>query len=299
MKRNNHLLIGLFLMMLALLAGITPGMAKAEKTGVLVIAHGSDELSWNQAVQHAAAGVKLPYPVELGFLEFTTPNIQTAVTKLEKQGVNRIIAVPLFISTHSNHIEEIQYILGLRDTLPQPEVGVEPHGPDQVAEAGEVLKQVQTHSKILLTSAIDDHPIIAAILAERLKPISRHPEHEVAVLVGHGADSAAGAEKWQAQFASLAAQVKKSLKLKAAYYGFAAMGQPTIRNVVSDATAEGDVLLIPVMLSEGFFTERKIPQDLVGLQYRYPQPGNRALLPHRELPRFIELRVNELIKSQK
>jgi sirohydrochlorin ferrochelatase len=296
MKRNHPFFMGLFLMLLTLFSSFAPGWAAEEKTGVLVIAHGSDELSWNQVVQQVVADVKLSQPITVGFLEFTTPNIQMAVTQLEKQGVNRIIAVPLFVSTYSNHIEEIKYILGLRDALPQPEAVVGGH--DAVVEPAEPLQQVKCHSKIFLTPALDDQPIVAAILAERLKTISRHPEREIAVLVGHGADSAVGTAKWQTQFASLADQVKKTLKLKDASYGFAAMGQPTIRNAVSAATAKGDVLLIPVMLSEGFFTERKIPHDLEGLQYRYPQPGKRALLPHQEMARLIELRVNELVKGQ-
>jgi sirohydrochlorin ferrochelatase len=288
MKLKINCVARLLLMILAVFSFFTLGRAAGEKIGVLVVAHGSDEIRWNQVVQQGVAAVRLPYPIAVGYLEFTEPDIQKAVTKLESQGVSRIIAVPLFVSTYSNHIEEIKYILRLRDTLPQSE-----------GATGETLRQVQCHSQISLTAALDDHPIVAKILAERLQRISSDPGHEVAVLVGHGADTEAGATKWQAQFDSLAQQVKKNLKLKAAYYGFAAMGKPTVRQTVTAAGSEGEVLLIPVMLSEGFFTDQKIPRDLEGLRYRYPQPGERALLPHADLARFIEMRVKETVNQQK
>jgi sirohydrochlorin ferrochelatase len=297
MKRNKHVFMVLFIMMSMIFSVFAPGWAAGGKTGVLVIAHGSDETRWNQVVQQGVAEVRLPYPIAVGFLEFTKPDIQKAVTQLETHGVNRIIAVPLFVSTYSNHIEEIKYVLGLRNTLPQPEgVSGENSASGQTAEE---LRQIQSHSQIILTPALDDQPIVAKILAERLKTISRHSEREVAVLVGHGADSAAAEVKWRTQFASLADQVKKILKLKDARYGFAAMGKPTVRQVVTEAATAGEVILIPVMLSEGFFTDRKIPHDLTGLQYRYPQPGERALLPHPDLSRLVELRVRELVKARK
>ena len=69
--------------------------------GVLVVAHGSDEDLWCQQVRQVVANVSLPYPVELGFLEFV-PNesIDDAVERLESQGIRDIIAIPLFVSAN-------------------------------------------------------------------------------------------------------------------------------------------------------------------------------------------------------
>nr|CBH38888.1 hypothetical protein BSM_23650 [uncultured archaeon] len=44
--------------------------------------------------------------------------INIAVDKHDEAGVTKIIAVPLFISSHSGHIGEIEYVLGLREELP-------------------------------------------------------------------------------------------------------------------------------------------------------------------------------------
>jgi hypothetical protein len=88
------------------------------RIGILVVAHGSPSDSWCAPVRSVVANVSSPYLVELGFLEFV-PNetINIAVDKLDEAGVTKIIAVPLFISSHSGHIGEIEYVLGLREDL--------------------------------------------------------------------------------------------------------------------------------------------------------------------------------------
>ncbi|NOR76922.1 MAG: hypothetical protein GQ523_00470 [Methanophagales archaeon] len=48
--------------------------------------------------------------------------INIAVDKLDEAGVTKTIAVPLFISSHSGHIGEIEYVLGLREQLPKMDI---------------------------------------------------------------------------------------------------------------------------------------------------------------------------------
>ncbi|MEZ4528773.1 MAG: CbiX/SirB N-terminal domain-containing protein, partial [Desulfobacterales bacterium] len=239
--------------------GLTESLAVIPETvGVLVIAHGSDEAQWNADVINAVEKVNLPYPVALGFLEYHAQDIAYAVSALEEQGVNRIIAVPLFISTYSNHIEEIRYVLGLRDTL--PETDAESAHPGSVSGEEPELVPVQTDAEIVLTSALDDHPAVAAVLAEHLATLSQAPENEIAVLAGHGWDAPEYKEKWDEIFTSLAGQVRTIMGLKDARHAFVAMGDPPLAATVSAAMSEGDVLIVPVMLSEGYFTQTLIPR---------------------------------------
>jgi sirohydrochlorin ferrochelatase len=288
-----------FILLCIAMLFVSPVCAAEENIGVLVVAHGSDESSWNETVQQAVGEVDLSYPLELGFLEFTEPDIHAAVKKLEERGVNKIIAVPLFVSSYSNHIEEIKYVLGLRDTLPEGEESAEGHGGEgePAAEEEVQLTPVVTQAEIVLTPALDDHVMVAGILADRLKTVSGNPAGEVAILVGHGSDTEEGQQKWRETFSSLAGRVKDLLDLKDAGYGFALMGEPAVRESVEQAVNQGDdVLVAPVMLSEGYFTDTVIPNMLLnGLDYSYPGTGNRALLPHSNIARFIELRVNDVI----
>ncbi len=95
-----------------------------EQIGILVMAHGSPRESWCKPIREAVENVSMGYPIEVGFLEFVDELegynfIHEAVDKLDEQGVTKIIAVPLFISSSSGHIAEIEYVLGLRETLPE------------------------------------------------------------------------------------------------------------------------------------------------------------------------------------
>jgi len=118
---KNKIFFSIFSMIsiLILLLIMPAASADDEKIGIVVIAHGSPSEAWCNPVREAVAETELPYQVELGFLEFV-PNetINIAVDRLDDAGVTKIIAVPLFISSYSSHIQEIEYVLGLRDTLP-------------------------------------------------------------------------------------------------------------------------------------------------------------------------------------
>ena len=48
----------------------------------------------------------------------TRANIQTAVNALTARGVTEIVAVPLFVSSHSSVVTSTQYLLGLRAEAP-------------------------------------------------------------------------------------------------------------------------------------------------------------------------------------
>ncbi|MGO0122593.1 S-layer homology domain-containing protein [Desulfothermobacter acidiphilus] len=257
--------------------------AQELKPGVLVLAHGANDPKWFTPVWELVYGLQehLPWPVELGFLEAINPDIPEAVAKLNHQGVNRIIAVPFFISTYSNHIEEIKYILGLRKDLPDPE---------------EKLERAEPAGEVILTRALDDHPLFASLLTRLATSLVQNPEQEVVVLAAHGSDSEEGQEGWRQNLASLGEQMKASSggKIKEVLYGFIFEGaSPSLEETVSRVIYEKKktALVVPVMISEGYFTGVKVPGILKKFpqdKYRYPGIGQRALLTaDKEMARLI------------
>ncbi|RDV80711.1 S-layer homology domain-containing protein [Ammonifex thiophilus] len=257
--------------------------AEEPKPGVLVLAHGTNDPKWFTPVWELVYGLQehLPWPVELGFLEAIEPDIPEAVAKLNHRGVNRIIAVPFFVSSYSNHIEEIKYILGLRKDLPNPE---------------EELERAEPAGELILTRALDDHPLFASLLTRLATSLVRNPEQEVVVLAAHGSDSAEGQEDWRQNLASLGEQMKalSGGKIKEVLYGFIFEGaSPSLEETVSRVIYEKGktALVVPVMISEGYFTGVKIPGILKKFpqdKYRYPGIGQRALLTaDREMARLI------------
>lgn len=293
-KKSNFLLIFILIASLILSGLVSPALGnETERTGVLIIAHGSNEESWNNLVRDIKEQVAsmVPYPVALGFLEFV-PNqsIADAVSELENEGISRIIAVPLFISSASNHIEEIKYVLGLRPDLP----GNEQEGEGEEEE----LEPVHTEAEIILTSALDDHKLVMQILKERILTISQNPSNEILVLTSHGYDNPEYGQKWNQNMSSLCRQLKEELGFADSRFGYAAMGEPGLRSVVEEVynyNSEKNILVMPVMLSRGYFTDRKIPQLLDGLDYLYPSPENRALLPHSHIALWASMQVNDIV----
>jgi len=99
-KKSRKALAVNIMLLIMIISLIIPAVAaeNKEKYGILVIAHGSPSEDWCSPVRDAVSEVDLPYPVELGFLEFV-PNetINDAVEKLDHAHVTKIIAVPLFV----------------------------------------------------------------------------------------------------------------------------------------------------------------------------------------------------------
>ncbi|AKB33386.1 N-acetylmuramoyl-L-alanine amidase [Methanosarcina siciliae HI350] len=258
---------------------------QTDDIGILVVAHGSDE-NWNQRVRESVAEVEVPYPVELGFLDAETENIAMAVQALEEKGVKRIVAVPIFVCSASSHMEEIKYMLGLPSSL------------DDAAAQEEGLERIEKTATVELTSALDDHLLIAEILDERLKNLSQDAENEIVVLVAHGTSNPENLAVWKEKMASLGDKLQQIQGFKQVHYGFVGAGTPNIRTVVEEVKKNNPdctVIVMPVMLSEGVYTDSKIPTSLEGITYLYPEAGQRALLPHANVAQYIAFRANDAI----
>ena len=330
-KKSLNALAVQTMLLIMIISLIVPAVASEnqEKYGILVIAHGSPSESWCSPVRDAVADVDLPYPVELGFLEFV-PNetINDAVERLDDAGVTKIIAIPLFISSHSSHIQEIEYVLGLRDELPtmsehvvvegvEMERSIVPKG-DRYAishvpvgigadgvmratghpgnEEEEELVPIETDAEIVLTGAMDDHWLVAGIVADRTTDLSANPEDETLLLVAHGTGEEDNFAGWVNSTSSLANQAR----LKLTYWSDPAIGlagtqaafihhnetlhpEFTLRAIVENVTSP---IVVPLMVSEGYFTGRKIPGLLENLTYAY---DGSALTPHPNVAEWIEM----------
>ena len=271
------------------------GNEKEDKIGVLVIAHGSPSENWCRPVMEAVEAINLGYPTEIGFLEFVEELedysfIPEAVEQLDEHGVTKIIAVPLFVSSSSGHIQEIEYVLGLREVWPGGEE--------------EPLEQIDTPAQIVLTSAMDDHSFIAQILADRAALLSEDPINETVVIVSHGTPNEACFEGWVSSSQSLAEQVKlklryftRDLDIEDVKYAFIHLNEAlhpalSVKAVVGNVAETSNPIVIPLMTSEGYFTKRYIPELLQDLIYAY---DGKALAPHPGLEKWIEITVSKEI----
>ena len=153
------------------------------EVGTIVVAHGGDDV-WNGLVRRTVASLNLGGPVELSLLmDPAAPQhrFQDAVARLERQGAKRIVVVPLLVSSHSGHYEQIRYLAGLTDTLDAVMRTHLHHGG---------IERPKTSVPLAVTPALDDAPELARALAERAMTHAGAPREQAVLLVGHWPNSA-------------------------------------------------------------------------------------------------------------
>ena len=280
-----------------------PSLAAAQtKTGVLVLAHGGQP-QWNERVLDVVRRVDQHQPAEVAFGMATRANIQSAVDKLTARGATEIIAVPLFVSSHSSVITSTEYLLGLRADAPADlakfaKMDHGSHGPAEDPHAAhrpvvDPASPVTTTARIRMTSAFNRHPIIGAIAADRAKSISTAPATEAVILVAHGPVPDDDNRKWLDDMAVLAEHVRKAAPFAAVEYmtvrddaGPAIREAATkeLREKVEAQRAAGRrVLIVPHLMSFGGI-EKGLLKRLEGLDYTIT---TQALMPDDRIVEWV------------
>jgi len=212
--------------------------------GVLVVTHGMPG-QWNERVKvWFKEEVFLPVPAELGFLEYSPEQtIDSAIKDLEDEGVNRIIAIPLFICSNSSHTPEVYEAL-------------------EDAAGGEV--------EVLCTRAMDDDPLIAEILLEHglklckenpYEPRDRDikPEDASLIFYGHG-DAEEWFQNWVAIADSLKSQIVENHTFHFKEVTYCFMGEGNLKSAVEGAS--GHPLVVPWMIARSSFSEIEIRKEV-------------------------------------
>lgn len=155
-----------------------------DKTGLLIIAHGSPAKQWNQPVLDLENNVKALLEtkqvkgfdeVRVALMEFTEPSVATVVKEMEDKGLTKIYALPLFIAPSGHSVYDIPTILGL---YYNKKMG------DAMKEEGTII--VDTKAKITVGPSLDYGNVIEEILLERVNELSKDPKNEALVILAHG-----------------------------------------------------------------------------------------------------------------
>jgi sirohydrochlorin ferrochelatase len=301
-------------LVLAATAVVLPSNAVAQpgSTGILLLAHGGKP-EWNARVTALAQAIDADQPTEVAFGMATRANIQGAVDKLVARRVSRIVAVPLFVSSHSSVVTSTAYLLGLRADMPKDLLlfarmshGPQGHGASSAAgahaghhgaatpaAAGDGTRPVVSSVPITMTAALDAHPMVAEIVAARALALSTAPASEVVVMVAHGPVSDEDNARWLANMGTLAARVKTAAPFAAVEYMTVRDDAPApirdkataeLRGVVERHVARGHrVLVVPVLLSFGGI-EQGLRTRLDGLSYVM---ADRGLMPDERIERWV------------
>lgn len=311
---------------------------RAQKTGVMVMAHGGSA-QWNDLVTEAVQPLRKNYPVSIAWGMGDPNTLQKSVDDLEGKGVTRIIAIPLFISSHSMVIRQTEYLLGMRDSLadaPMPPMdhsgvhtamsshtgghssGMQDHSgmsvhsgnasSDMHSMMSFELKPLKIKSQIVLTPALDDNDVVAGILLDRITALSTSPSGETVILVAHGPNGEDDNKKWITNLESLSMKIQKLQEKKGK--DFKQIFALTVRDDASkDIFDQAREQLRALVRQAGHFgTVIVVPvflssggrEDAVAqrLEGLNYKWNGKALLPDSRLSDFLVSSVNQAVQKK-
>jgi sirohydrochlorin ferrochelatase len=264
------------------------GHAAARDAPHAAAGHGHHSTSglWNRNVEEVARELGRRFPTEVAFGMADPQSIQAAAQRLEAQGVQDIAVVPLFVSSHSPIIGNSRYILRL-----QPEL----------AKTTRLrhLDRVNSTAQFRFASAMDGHAFISEILLDRARALAGSPAQATVVLVAHGPNDEEENRLWLQDMQSHARflrqrggfrEVKALTHRNDAPAPVKAAARAAFRKAVADAARQGEVIVVPLLLSAGGI-EREVEGDLRGLTYRFARP----LMPHPNIARWAEAQAEALL----
>ena len=277
----------------------TTALGQQGRVGTVIVAHGADSV-WNAQVADVAKQVRTGGPVEVSYLMgggASKARFQDAVRRLETQGISEIVVVPMLVSSHSGHYDQIRYLAG--DSISLSETMMH-----HLHMAG--IERSASRIRIRVTAAMDAAPQVARVLADRAKALVPDPRTRALFIVGHGPNSAEDYAGWMKNLRAVADSVK-------AMTGFRDVRVDLVRD---DAPAEvraeavlrvrelielqhlvtgQPVIVIPVLVSKGAVSRDKVPNDIRGMPAVY---SGEPLLPHPAMARWVEERVKAATTRQ-
>ena len=264
----------------------------AKPVGTIVVAHGGDSV-WNAQVLDVAKQAKTGGPIEVSFLMGAgakTARFQDAVARLEQQGVSRIVVVPMLVSSHSGHYDQIRYLGGEPVTLDEQMM-------HHLHMAG--IERPTPKVPLVVAKALDASAEMARVLADRALALTKTPKEQALLIVGHGPNSAEDYAAWMENLRPVADSVK-------AWTGFRDVRVELVRDdapapvraeavrrvrelIELQAMATGkEVIVVPVLVSKGSVSRDKVPNDIKGTRSVY---NGEPLLPHPAMARWLEATV--------
>ena len=206
MKTHRRLFFGIFIslfLFIHLYSSVDASdQRKKSSLGVIVISHGSPQQSWNQKVLELVRSVKSPCPLEPAFIDFNEEiTLEKSIKKLEGKGVDEILIVHLSPSSYSVHHEEVKYLVGLRKDL-----GFYTDASGPPVES--------TVKRFAVSPCMDDHPLVVKILIDFTMELSKDPENESLILLGHGPVEELANIMWVRQLERIGKEIRKALRFR-------------------------------------------------------------------------------------
>ncbi len=257
------------------------------KEGVLVLSHGlgvQGDQKLRASIQ--ASDIEQPVALAFGMSMMTSKHIQLAVDELVAAGAERIVVVPVLSTYHNSLMRQWDYIFGRRE---QPEY----------ARVARVSGTVSVN----LVSALNDHPLVGAIVADHAREVSYEPAKEEVIIVGHGPVDPADNLDQLAMMENIADVVRRDRDYAAVHVATMQDDAPRdvrmanfmmLRQRIQNAENEGRKMIVVTNLLGNRIVQSSLRRGLSGMGYRFNFKG---LLEHEDFIVWIEESVADGLAS--
>jgi hypothetical protein len=149
------------------------------RVGILALAHGFKEQGNRQfTAAYSTAATDYPKAYAFGMAMMTSDHIQSAISALEEKGVERIVVIPTTTADNTTLVRQWDYIFGKREDSAYLDV-----------------PRVQARAELIWAPTPTAHPLMAEILLDYARELSRDPAREMVVILGHGPQDSEDNEK--------------------------------------------------------------------------------------------------------
>jgi len=263
--------------------------AQAPANGILLVAHGGGP-DWNKQVLDLAAAVRFAGPVRVSFLMGPAASerpFQREIAALRSAGVTRVAIVPLFISSHSEHFDQLRYLVGMRDSLDATMM-------HHLHMGG--IERPADRTGLTLLSALDSAPELADALTERAISLVPDRAQRAVLVLGHGPNGAEDYARWMAALRPVAERVRQRAGYRLAAVELVRDDAPAmvraeavarVREIVTwlSQITGAPVAVVPALVATGAVSQVTLKRDLEGLPVVY---AGDAMLPNLGMARWVE-----------
>ena len=261
-------------------------LSNHESIGVVIMPHGATK-PYNDAIEKTIEPLKSKYKIEMAYGMGDAIAIQNAVSKLEHQGIKKIVFVRMY-PTSNQLKEKTDYILGLSNKIPKQWDGL-------------ISPQIRSSSIINTFGGYEEDNLIAGIFLDRIKEVSKNPAQETVIILAHGSDDDKAEvlrkNKIQNHIEWIQKQFKPpfkkitSMALREDWPEKREKALNEIRNIIKEGNETGKVIII----SNRLYGSGPYKHFLKGLNF---DMNSKGLAPHPNLTSWLKKGVDLVIKNK-
>lgn len=254
--------------------------AAAQKTGVLLVSHGSRSVSWRKMLLEFGDKVE-PRLMELpgvrgvksAFMEYNEPSIATRLKEFDREGFDRVILIPILLTVSTHSFDDIPTIIGLKQDAGS-----------LAAMKQERIEQYTPKAKVAMAPLLDFSELLVANLPRRVKALSKTPAQEGVVLVAYG--DATYNDEWTAFFKKMEEAVCRETGVAVATHSWCGhlvhySTQPTKDAIEKILAKQRRAIVIPVLVAK----DEVFQDQIIGKAVEEVGAGDRiAYIPDAILP---------------